>query len=149
MGEGVILSSDQADALLEMPRNLLNLMESMGFQMTNPAEPDYHFVRHYFESFDVVGRAAGAGSPVSSREPSEPATADFVTDADEAPGDKADEQDVETDAQAANLRAAFIAGQSARRAGVQRRAVPPEYRARERSADAKSWLDGWNSGSGG
>jgi hypothetical protein len=53
MGEGVILSSDQADALLEMPRNLLNLMESMGFQMTNPAEPDYHFVRYYFKPFDV------------------------------------------------------------------------------------------------
>jgi hypothetical protein len=91
---------------------------------------------------------AGAGSSPSSREhdgPAADANRDQSTDADEAPGDRP-EEDVETDAQAANLRAAFIAGQSARRAGVQRRAVPPEYRARERSADAKSWLDGWDAG---
>jgi hypothetical protein len=89
------------------------------------------------------GSTAGAGSPSSSREPGEPATAaerDQSTDADEAPAP------FETDAQAASAHAAFMAGQRARRDGAQRRAVPPEYRERARSADAKAWLDGWDAG---
>lgn len=37
-------------------------------------------------------------------------------------------------------------GAEARKRGMQRKAVPPEYREREAGALAKAWLDGWDAG---
>jgi recombination protein RecT len=39
---------------------------------------------------------------------------------------------------------AFEAGREAKRAGMQRRAVPPEYRKPETSALARAWVSGWD-----
>jgi len=41
--------------------------------------------------------------------------------------------------------AAYEAGQHARQQGMQRRAVPPEYRSPQASALAKAWVSGWDS----
>jgi recombination protein RecT len=42
------------------------------------------------------------------------------------------------------LQAAYERGRQARGAKVMRKAVPPEYRAEERAAEAEAWLRGWD-----
>jgi recombination protein RecT len=46
---------------------------------------------------------------------------------------------------AQRLHAAFVAGQRAHKAGIDRKAVPTEYRDPKRTDETKSWLDGWDS----
>jgi recombination protein RecT len=46
------------------------------------------------------------------------------------------------------LAAAFEAGREARRKNFKKRAVPPEYRERGRSAEAAAWMQGWEAEDG-
>jgi recombination protein RecT len=63
---------------------------------------------------------------------------------DPAPADTQETMSAGADADPTNE--AFEAGQRARREGIQRRAVPGEYRSADATALAKAWVSGWDAG---
>lgn len=71
----------------------------------------------------------------------------FATGGESAPDEEQDEAPAaDTSALRADLEhsVAYEEGKEARRAGVQRRAVPPNYRTPEAAAKAKHWIEGWD-----
>jgi recombination protein RecT len=80
----------------------------------------------------------------------EPVTLASVQDAPLGEGSAPEEQEQEatpgadTDQEDPALWGAYEAGREAKRKGIARRAVPPDYRTPDKSAMAKSWIAGWD-----
>ncbi len=139
--KGLPSSSDDLDRLVERDQELYEFEANK--ELPNDLRSEHQVPTGVAAALDQFGgRAPAAAEDATSEAPQGAATTE-ETQQQQASEQEPDHGSQQEAAQSATD-VARARGKQARREGVQRRAIPGEYRTPEREAEANAWREGWD-----
>lgn len=140
-------SSDDLDRLVERDQELYGDTMTTAKELPADLHGDHQASGVVAALDQFGGRAPAAGedaSSASSSQPQESAQAAKESGNGQQEGQLPLDGAAKTQSEQSPTEIARARGQQAKRDGVQRRAIPGEYRAPEREAEANAWREGWD-----